>query len=461
MDTLPKKKKRYNHLTIDQSIALLPTDFGNPHKVRANIYSSSKGNLYFKGSKYYGYKNKTWWYSINPSLIEDNIIAYIILAADESGIFIIPVEKFNAYRQRHQVGAVQNGGEDFSILRVKDRYIRHESKCKDEDLTECFYPVKVKTTRRILFANICWMVSYNGQNSYDLISVGGSYSDADKHEAYNFQNLNGKCYGYVQAKYDTINLSRIDSSVGNDMKKIEDVLVIWFATNPIIGGSYIVGWYKHATVFREYQKSSATQRNRYGYYVTANATDCILLPVDDRVKQIPRQVKNYPGRSNIWYADKEEVKAFRKDILSYIDSYKVKIIKHNKFLPTISSEARRNIEKAAIKAVWNHYEQRGYKIIDVQSKNYGWDLEATNGRHKLYIEVKGQGNHDPYIRISRNEYEQMISYKDIYRLCVVMDSLNEADIYVFLFQDEDKWVCEDDDSIELNINEQIAAIATF
>ena len=55
----------------------------------------------------------------------------------------------------------------------------------------------------------------------------------------------------------------------------------------------------------------------------------------------------------------------------------------------------------------------------------------------------------------------MINYKDIYRLCVVMDSLNEADIYVFLPQDDDKWVCEDDDSIELDINEQVAAIATF
>ncbi len=138
MDTLPKKKKRYNHLTIDQSIALLPTDFGNPLKLRGNIYTSSKGNLYFKGSKDYGYKNKTWWYSINPSLIKENKIAFIILAADKTGIFIIPVERFYAYRERHRVGAVQNGGEDFSILRVEGGYIRHESKCDDEDLTECF-----------------------------------------------------------------------------------------------------------------------------------------------------------------------------------------------------------------------------------------------------------------------------------------------------------------------------------
>ncbi|MDE6535752.1 MAG: DUF3883 domain-containing protein [Muribaculaceae bacterium] len=463
MDTLPKK--RYNHLTIGQSIALLPLEFGNPTKLKGHIYSSSKGNLYFKGSKRYDYSNKTWWYSIDPTLINDNKISYIILAADNSGIFIIPVEKFNAYRKRHRVGAVQNGGEDFSILKVDGRYIRHESKCDDEDVTKYFYPAKtvaaLESKPKILFANIGWMINYNGQNQSDQILGGGSYSDADKHEAFNFQDLNGRCYGYVQAKYDTINLSRIDSSVEDWMQKVEDVLVIWFATNPVFGGSWVVGWYKHATVFREYQKSNATQRNRYGYYVLAKSTDCTLLPVDDRVKQIPRQVKNYPGRSNIWYADSNDVKVFISEIISYVDSYKSRLKKHCKPLPTISSDARAKVEQAAIKAVWSLYEQRGYKIKDVQSKNYGWDLEATNGRHKLYLEVKGQGNHDPYIRISRNEYEQMINHKDIYRLCVVMDSQNEADVYVFLHQDKDKWVCEDNDSIELNINEQIAAIATF
>lgn len=463
MDAFPKK--RYNHLTIDQSIALLPPEFGNPTKLKSHIYTSSKGNLYFKGSKRYDYSNKTWWYSIDPTLINKNKISYIILAADYSGIFIIPVERFNAYREKNQVGAIQNGGEDFSILKVDGGYTRHESKCEDEDITECFYPAKtgvsVDSKPKILFANIGWMINYNGQNQSDQILGGGSYSDADKHEAFNFQDLNGKCYGYVQAKYDTINLSRIDSSVEDWGQKVEDVLVIWFATNPIVGGSWVVGWYKHATVFREYQKSNATQRNRYGYYVLAKSTDCTLLPVDDRVKQIPRQVKNYPGRSNIWYADSNDVKVFISEIVSYVESYKSRLKKHRKPLPTISSDARAKVEQAAIKAVWNLYEQRGYKIKDVQSENYGWDLEATNGRHKLYLEVKGQGNHDPYIHISRNEYEQMINYKDMYRLCVVMDSLNEVDIYVFLPQYEDKWVCEDDDSIELNINEQIAAIATF
>lgn len=455
-----------NYLSTNQCIALLPKDFINVRRlsVPKEIYASSKGKLYFKHSKECNNKQKTWAYNIFPSVIKDEDISYIILAAGFSGIFVIPVQHFYSYRNRHPVGS-RNSGEDFSILRKNGRMIRHESKCEDEDLTKYFYPAKtgvaVESKPKILFANIGWMINYNGQNQADQILGGGSYSDADKHEAFNFQDLNGKCYGYVQAKNDAINLSRIDSSVEEWMQKIEDVLVIWFATNPVVGGSCVVGWYKHATVFREYQESNATQRNRYGYYVLANYTDCTLLPVDDRVKQIPRQVKSYPGRSNIWYADSNDVKVFISEIVSYVNSYKSRLKKHRKPLPTISSDARVKVERAAIKAVWNLYEQRGYKIKDVQSKNYGWDLEATNGRHKLYLEVKGQGNHDPYIRISRNEYEQMINYKYIYRLCVVMDSLNEADIYVFLPQDDGKWVCEDDDSIELNINEQVAAIATF
>ena len=347
-------------------------------------------------------------------------------------------------------------GETFNIK----KYLK-ESKCIDEDITEYLYPATVKQQERVLFANIGWMISYNGQSIYDKISGGGSYSDADKHEAFNFQDLDGKCYGYLQPASDCIDLQRIDSQLSQDEECLDDVTVIWFATNPVVGGSWIVGWYKHATVFHECQKSKAPQRNGYGYYVMADLCDCTLLTVDERVMQIPRQIKNYPGRSNIWYADAKEIEPFKAEIIDYINSYKSKRKKHPSAFPSVSSEARTKIEQAAIKAVWNLYEERGYHIDDVQSQNYGWDLEATNGKHRLYLEVKGQGNHEPYIRISRNEYEQMSKHKDKYRLCVVIDSLNEADIYVFLSNGKDKWICEDDDSIELKLNEQIAAIATF
>ena len=162
------------------------------------------------------------------------------------------------------------------------------------------------------------MISYNGQSHFDKISGGGAYSDKDKHESYNFQNLNGKCYGYIQPAGEYIGLQRVNLDILPNDEYVENVTVVWFATNPIVGGSWIVGWYKNATVYRKCQKSNDSQRNYYVYNVVASFKDCTLLPIDERLKQIPRQVKKYPGRSNIWYADAPEVAVFKNDVLDYI-----------------------------------------------------------------------------------------------------------------------------------------------
>ncbi len=97
------------------------------------------GNLYFRGSKDFGYIHKTWWYSIDPKVIEQEDITFIVLAADTKGIFLIPSEKFFAYRNRHPVGAVKGGREDFTVIRNGNWYFRRESKCEEEDLTMNFF----------------------------------------------------------------------------------------------------------------------------------------------------------------------------------------------------------------------------------------------------------------------------------------------------------------------------------
>lgn len=51
MDTRPKKKKRYDHLTIGQSIALLPLEFGNPTKLKEHIYNQAKETFTLKVQK--------------------------------------------------------------------------------------------------------------------------------------------------------------------------------------------------------------------------------------------------------------------------------------------------------------------------------------------------------------------------------------------------------------------------
>lgn len=129
-----------SYLTIDQSIRLLPSEFKNIVKCpgRRPIYTSSMGKLYFRGSKDFGYKHKTWWYSIDPEVIKSERIEYIVLAADVKGIFLIPASVFFAYRERHPVGAVKGGREDFTILSNNYRYIRREARCDEEDISQYF-----------------------------------------------------------------------------------------------------------------------------------------------------------------------------------------------------------------------------------------------------------------------------------------------------------------------------------
>lgn len=316
---------------------------------------------------------------------------------------------------------------------------------------------------RILFANIGWMLHYQGNSITDKISGGGSYRDEDKHEAYNFSNLNGYCYGYVQpVRGGTINLHRIDSSCKIDQAYLEDVLVIWTASRPDTKGTYIVGWYEHATVYREWKENNAKERNGYSYNIKAKYKDCYLLPVDTRFFEIPRarkeQNKGFMGQSNVWYADAniKSVIDFRNTVVEYLKSKgNLNLQKRNKLHTNI--EAKRQVEKIAIDVVSQNYRDKGYKITSVEKENKGWDLEATRGRIKLNIEVKGLAEESLSVHLTENEYKAMRNNYN-YRLCVVTCTLKNPLLSTFIF-DGKFWICEEDSSLILSFKEKIAAIA--
>ena len=91
--------KEQTYLTFEQVKQLLP-QFSDAMQIgRKQIYSSSMGRLYFKGSKKYDYANTTWWYSIFPEVIEEEKIDYIILAAGFEGVFVIPARKFLLFKE--------------------------------------------------------------------------------------------------------------------------------------------------------------------------------------------------------------------------------------------------------------------------------------------------------------------------------------------------------------------------
>jgi 5-methylcytosine-specific restriction protein A len=101
----------------------------------------------------------------------------------------------------------------------------------------------------ILFCNVGWMEKYNGIKD-DSIERGGSYNRNETgHEVCNFSSIRGRVYGYVQPtgqiKIEKIGADKEDESISG-------VTVVWTA-GPKIGGTAVVGWYKNATVYREYQ----------------------------------------------------------------------------------------------------------------------------------------------------------------------------------------------------------------
>ncbi|MCH5244780.1 MAG: DUF3883 domain-containing protein, partial [Lentimicrobiaceae bacterium] len=299
----------------------------------------------------------------------------------------------------------------------------------------------------ILFARIGWMIHYTGNTSFDKITGGGAYPDEKKHEVFNFQNLNGFCYGYVQPPGNNIELCRINKQLKKTDNFIENVLVVWVSRRT--AGSKIVGWYKNATVYRTYQtldSKLSKYRNNYGYYIKAKYSDCKLLEHDERIFD----VSGLFGRAQIRHIDSNNI-GFCKKVITYIRNFDEKSLSSRKKTPLfnpirtqiqIDAETKKKVEKSAIKVIWKRYERLGYTIKDVQNQNCGWDLEAQNKDTKLFLEVKGSNTSSPVIHISRNEYEKMKKYKKHYRLCVVTNALsNQYQSHIFIYdKNTDTWV---------------------
>lgn len=311
--------------------------------------------------------------------------------------------------------------------------------------------------QRILFANMGWMAHYEGITDNDMIVGGGSHDPNDKHEVYNFQNLDGKCYGYVQNSKN--NLSRIDDSQ-NCTEFIDDVLVVWTATNDQFGGRYIVGWYKNARVFANYQKIKNSRRKNYRFNIIADAKDCTLVPADSRVMNIPRGT-GFMGQSLVWYADgntanctptdKSRITHYKNEVISYIQNYSKTA--HKKNVLKVNADAKAKVERIAIEYVAKHYQSLGFTINDVQKDNLGWDLEAKKGKSTLKIEVKGLSGNTIDVLLSKNEYEKMLlaENKEIYRLCVVTNALTTPELTTFLRYSKN-WVAEDDPTMILQFS---------
>lgn len=212
-------------------------------------------------------------------------------------------------------------------------------------------PGQTKATSAIVFLNIGWMEGYCGEED-DHIDHGGSFVDetGTGNEDCNFCPFSYLPEG--DEKWQTVMLGSFETKTGNGERanqthierirgcgamgrepSVDGVTVVWCATAPQ-GGSCVVGWYKNATVFRDYQElemdaESDEETWWRTYNVMCQYEDAVLLPPEVRKKpewSVPRhkQNSNTPygfGQANIWYASEAAADEYVERILKQIREY--------------------------------------------------------------------------------------------------------------------------------------------
>lgn len=290
---------------------------------------------------------------------------------------------------------------------------------------------------RILFARVGYMKFYQGPIPGDDKPIGGGSYNTNEigHEVYNFLNINETMYGYFQPHMKSpcvINLERIQDGCVDD--KIDDVLVIWFATNPIDKGQVVIGWYKNATVFKAIQSpSNLPDRDNFNYNIKARAEDCVLLPINKRKFPVGHNIdgvkKGNPGQANVFYVldsqgklkdMSDPVNAWIEKAIEYVTSYKGKKIesREDEIQEDIKNseyssggqgfqsdvEVRLKVEAHAMAICKKHYSSLGYEVEDV-SASHSYDFIIKKDDQIQFIEVKGTQSSGDKIILTKNEVE--------------------------------------------------------
>lgn len=187
---------------------------------------------------------------------------------------------------------------------------------------------------------------------------GGTYvlENNDAHEKFNFQSVpltegetgyhdEDYCLGFVETKstngksVNQLNIEKIEGcALLKKASEVEDVLVVYCAKYPdsLANETYVVGWFKHATVYRNYaqinfENEDGSVYEQY-YNAIARKEDCVLMPRGNRrrnnIWRVPRKKKGISygfGQANVWFAqgadENPTLKGFLERITSQIESY--------------------------------------------------------------------------------------------------------------------------------------------
>ena len=325
----------------------------------------------------------------------------------------------------------------------------------------------------VLFLHVGWARDYRGAPDDEPVGKFGFMREGNRNsgEALNFRPYRGRCYGY--APHHSMNLEKLGAHLGAE--HVDRILVIWTATDPARGGSYIVGWYRNARVYSELV-DLRPDRKRPEIIAEAAARDCHVVPVDERTFFVPRMVKGWPGIANAFYATETLSSADLDKVLAYAEGKKsigfyggTKVTGagdghrgSGRGRPPVDPARNAEVERAAVDVVIQHYASQKWHVDSVEKENRGWDLTISRGGRELLVEVKGRDG-EGAVELTPNEYRAMGSAKIrmSYRLAVVWNArAKEPRLTVFQYAPaSNRWVSSG--GAELILEEKVAAIASF
>ena len=302
--------------------------------------------------------------------------------------------------------------------------------------------------RKAIFARIGYMHYYSGsQKGDEKPQHGGAYNiKGIGHELYNFRKVKRKLFGYFQP-YEppedsdnpiTVNIERIvPKSKGNSL--INNVLVI-FVSKKKDYGQVVVGWYKNAHVYREYQASKKNMlRDDYRYNLQAGLNNSVLLPENYRKFKIPTG-KGAFGRANVVYLSEIDGQGrdldsskfnWIKNAIEYVDNYDgpnllvnttgdaekeiEDIIETHQTNQSgqgfnITPELRKKIEEYSVSKAIQYFKRHKYSVKNVGgTKSY--DLDCSKDGDTLRVEVKGTQTTGDSIILTPNEVRNAKKHK--------------------------------------------------
>lgn len=321
----------------------------------------------------------------------------------------------------------------------------------------------------MLMCNCAWMKYYEGITETDYPINGGEFiaKNGYGHEVINFQKNGNFVYGYVQARNGTIDIDKIGEK---GLDYVDDILVVWRAKSKV--GSVVIGWYKNARVYRHEQEGNNRRHFDYdgetyhpGYLIRARAEDAFLIPVQQRFFPVPVTHKGFGSQTFVSFLAKDEIEEVRNFKIS-LENYIGNAENGDFTLPNrgrrgnIDTETKSIIERSAINCTVDFYVNRGYDVESVESDNIGYDLAASNSKETLHIEVKGTSvrtQADVNVILTPNEYKTSKKQKEKYRICIVINALENPEIFEFTWdRNQGCWFSEQSLS-SLDIAESTAA----